>query len=96
MRTGARLNVLDAKICAHRGLAVSARKQYAEYKRVAGILSHRACADASGTPVLSPRRAGIGPIRLQWRFRTVYGRLCGVAGVLYALAGFQTQTAGGK
>lgn len=47
MRSGARLNILDAKICAHRGLAVSARKQYAEYK-------------------------------------------------LYALAGFQSQTAGGK
>ena len=32
MRSGERLNVLDAKICARRGLAVSARKQYAEYK----------------------------------------------------------------
>ena len=28
MRSGERLSVLDTKICARRGLAVSARKQY--------------------------------------------------------------------
>lgn len=33
MRSGEKRNVLAAKICAHRGLAVSARKQYAECKR---------------------------------------------------------------
>lgn len=43
MRSGERLNVLDAKICACRELAVSARKQYAEYKRAAGVLSSGLC-----------------------------------------------------
>lgn len=55
MRSGEKLKVLDTEICACRGLAVSARKQYAEYKRAAGILSHRACANTGGTPVLYPR-----------------------------------------
>lgn len=61
MRSGERLNVLDTKICARRGLAVSVRKQYAEYKRAAGILSRRACADTGGTPVLPHDEPGQDP-----------------------------------
>lgn len=43
MRSGEKLNVLGAKICALRGLALPARKQYAEYKRAAGVLSSGLC-----------------------------------------------------